>query len=354
MFRKNLLMAGMVCTSFIVGFSARAQDAGGVEHGNGGGAHVCYTDSTLTTFKSIESYDLWEAPISKVPVIPPWNRVETKKDILERAMKKIDEGQPWAHPGFARAMQIVLDEIETPNFVSDASNIDLVPVHDAKLLLVGHHCVYRQMINWLDPGQYLPDSGDVVLRDETYYKRMNPLSQAALDLHEAAFKVYRAYMGPNYIYGSRQVRKFVAEALAPVGSVETILVDEMLLKPNIIFGNGLVQARVEKGSKCSAKDFSVKILRTDNSSTPLEVTNMQTVKSASLPNDGVIDCNLAEQSCPTVFMLGGAVGSRETLATIEISVHGCGMNSLSNKITLRGIDSSWSKVISFDFTQLLF
>jgi len=191
--------------------------ASGNGAGNGGGALVCFSNAEHTNIVSIESFDIWEGSVFHTPRLPNpvWNGTDTKDKIIQKAMKKIALYQP----GVADEMDAVLKELNTPGFVIDVAYMNLATVPDVHYLAVPTACEYRQMVNWLDPGDYMPGSGETVLRDETYYNsgpvHMDPLSQASLDLHEAAYKVLRTHQ-PEITdrYGSKTVRKFIAEAIS--------------------------------------------------------------------------------------------------------------------------------------------
>jgi len=162
--------------------------------GNGGGAQLCFTDKSKTVEKSIESYDLYQGRKILRYNIPVWNGVELKAEILDRMIQKLKITQPE----FAADIEVVLKRFEGAGIVRWSDSIQLTQVPGSIAPQLDENCVYKQMVNWYDPGQYTPHSGNIVLWDNTHYMsgpvHMDPLNQAALDFHEAAYKMARIYL----------------------------------------------------------------------------------------------------------------------------------------------------------------
>jgi hypothetical protein len=186
---KKLVAIGAVVLIFGTYASAESGNGGG----NGGGAQLCYTDVSKTVEESVESYDLYQGRKILRFNIPSWNGVETKKQITDRVIKKI----AVTLPVFAMAMSNVIDYMNTDGLVVGSTNIALTIADGSFFPQTDSRCTYKQMVNWFDPGQYNEklEYGNIVLRDNDHYSsgpvHMDPLNQAALDVHEAAYKVVR-------------------------------------------------------------------------------------------------------------------------------------------------------------------
>jgi hypothetical protein len=188
----------------------------GEKAGNGGGAQLCYTDASMKVEKSITSYDLHQGRKVLRLNIPEWDGVESKYEILFRVLSKIHARQPE----IAKLMANVVHDLNEPGFVTDNDRIDLQTVPILTPVL-DENCTYKQIIVWYDPGQYSLEMNDIVLRDNTHYRtgkvHMDPLNRAALDIHEAAYKVARNLAHHQYAETADHVRDilvFVAEAFS--------------------------------------------------------------------------------------------------------------------------------------------
>ena len=198
---------------FCLVFSAQADMLlKGGHSGNGGGAHYCTYNQTLPRW---EFYDLWEGknpldPRNTKPLdIAPYDGISSKQEYLDRAIKKVAAIKPRLAAALKRALVIYNKGVQNRD--------NLVVEDDAHLFFVAKGCAYYQLVNWIDSKEALEWYGlekEVILRDEAAYKQLNARDQAASDLHEAAYKVRRAFNLNTDESGSVYVRKFVAQVFS--------------------------------------------------------------------------------------------------------------------------------------------
>lgn len=193
--------------------SAFAQDKGG----NGGGAEYCPNPKPGQL--RIQTYDLYEG---RDPVNAKYKREisyydgrSSKSDYLNAAMIKIGGQEPFLAEAIQNALKLLNEKVKPKG----DRVLEKVPDHNA--LFHGNGCDYLQLVNWIDSKEQMVMHGldeETILRDEDAYKSMDPLNQAANDLHEAAYKVRRAF-GLSDRSGSVWVRRLVAHALG-VGVID--------------------------------------------------------------------------------------------------------------------------------------
>jgi hypothetical protein len=194
--------------------------------GNGGGVMYCpdypgarYRISPGIAYElsKFQTLDLWEGEVLPPKIGTLWPQgpgmerqlADTPKaQWIQQAMSRLRS----IEPPMALRVQSYLDMLSDPRYFSPLKGVELIPTHDVKTLILKKGCTYLPVYNWLDPGQTMPGSSDVILRDNSVYQRLLSLDQAALDLHEAVFKTVRSYR-PEALeerFGSRGVRRLVA------------------------------------------------------------------------------------------------------------------------------------------------
>lgn len=178
------LVGGLV--ALVVSTSCFAQ-GGDNGVGNGGGGHYCPEAGT------IEMYDLWEGRFVHELEIPKWDGKETKLEIIERVLQKAEITQSDT----VRDIRKVIEKLQEPGYVTDSTKFDVPLVSLPFSPIAERGCQYVPVVNWFDPNQYGAGIGNRVLRDKKLYDsgpvHFDPLSQAAIDIHEAMYKVVRTY-----------------------------------------------------------------------------------------------------------------------------------------------------------------
>jgi len=207
-FSKTLAIGGLISSS------AFAQTQGA---GNGGGAEYCPNESNPQA--KFQTYDLAEYrgpwgitsvdPTLKMNVLT-YDSVTTKAEYLNHAIQKIEA----VDPGLAIAIRKTLETLNQS--VMDKGQLALV--NDGNILFNQAGCTYYQLLNWVDGDEVsrrfgLPAGKDYIFRDNIAYFSMDPLSQAANDLHEAVYKVKREFKF-NHDDGSTYIRRFVAQVFS--------------------------------------------------------------------------------------------------------------------------------------------
>lgn len=144
------------------------------EGGNGGGVHVCG--------KKMELYDFFEGRDSRGHNIPVWesNKKVSFEAYLQKALNHIDADIPEVS-GVVKAMvQKILATPKKDLFV----NIYIPHIFDATITVIGEGCFYKQAANWNERFHTLFISEEV-------FKKLDPMNQAGLIIHEAVYKLSR-------------------------------------------------------------------------------------------------------------------------------------------------------------------
>ncbi len=312
----------------------------GDKGGNGGGAHVCFDGPDYRVMLGAESYDLWEGrKLHKLP-IPFWDNTESKDQIIARILAKIEETQP----GVVREMKRALKFMNKDGVIEDAEDVELQYVADANLLYAGKHCKYKQMVNWLDRGHYLSPESDRIFRENAFYeKSLNPLDQASLDIHEAAYKVYRAFRPIDVERnGSAEVRKFVAQSF----SSQPVSIN--LVNPNRINygfytelnGNGDTKIVIIRDPKvCNEEDFTVEHRWLENlnkktTAYSVGISNKGFVKYAVLGD--VFTLNLSDGGVEDGGKAFWIYNLKDETNIFSLKLKGCGLKFPEIKKTVKG------------------
>lgn len=93
----------------------------------------------------------------------------------------------------------------------------MAEVDDAYHLYTDEGCNYYQLVNWIDSSDDLKRyhlDNEVILRRNAAYDELDPMNQAANDLHEAIFKIKRAYELKGEGEGSSDVRWLVGQVFS--------------------------------------------------------------------------------------------------------------------------------------------
>ncbi len=169
---KTKLLAGIL---FCLPFTAIAA---GERGGNGGGAILCFDEAGTL---SAQLLDLWETDAVHALTIPRLS--EPKEDQLRRAMQKLAAQAPR----LAAKMYTVLNHLRaSPNRMPVEEGVQLTPPWDTHLenLRLNHRCSLRGAAAY-------DDETNTLTFDPVVVEAMPPTDQAALDFHEAAYKVFR-------------------------------------------------------------------------------------------------------------------------------------------------------------------
>jgi len=174
---------------------------GGTE-GHGGGGILC-TDGSGKIF-SATLLDLWEVDKDdKSPLFIPRSE-EPKALQLERALTKLSQFDPTT----AKAMRAVLADLEKPEKrVPIPNDKRLVPPTDTQLqyLKKEKNCSLVGIASF-------DDKNDILSVDQEFIDAMSQTDQAALDFHEAYYKVQR--QSPAHVTSSIYTRRMTAAIFA--------------------------------------------------------------------------------------------------------------------------------------------
>ena len=177
----------------------------------GGGAEFC-AKSVGALQDSVESYDLWEGKQVHHLNITEWDLKSTKEEIIANKLFLLSKTRPGLAKMMGRVIEKIKGDLPDSNQVEQISGFEEIPGASVKKF---QNCFFRQIYFWID-GPLVGANG---LKEETIYRNKNlyqlkspyfdPLSQAAIDLHEALYKIKRVYKGADGD-GSGYVRKAIA------------------------------------------------------------------------------------------------------------------------------------------------
>ena len=194
-----VLFASMIALNTFTSISAHAQR----DTGNGGGAWVCRNQDGS---HSVQLLDLHEGELDGL-VIP--RSKEPIVDQLEIALNKFAKFSPETVEKM-KTFLIALPDRTHP--INDSDVFQLPPPSDTKIKKMRREkdCSLQGV------GRY-DDGTETFTIDPLLFKVMEPTDLAALQFHEALYKVMRT--GGAYVQSSMEVRKVVAAifASAPVG-----------------------------------------------------------------------------------------------------------------------------------------
>jgi|GEM_PF-5513946 len=220
----------------------------GDKGGNGGGGHLCSNPDG--SFKTIEAFDLYEGRDRYTLKIHEWDGHSTKEEIVSEKLALLRQ----VRPGFARMVQVVIEDLRSPNRYLDKEGKTLSKVLDSHEWYVDNGCEYRQIVNWIEDLDQ-----EVIIRDIKYFKLMNPQSQAAIEIHEAIYKVTRLYkkrFEKIDISDSSKVRKLVAEIFSE-GFINSFTLDSKLTELGIIQGRVETTVTVERFGLVRGRSFTI-------------------------------------------------------------------------------------------------
>jgi hypothetical protein len=172
----------------------------GHEHGNGGGAIVCR--DTQNQILSVELLDLWEARKLGKPLILGENLPTS--ELLSWAARQISQNNPLLGARVRNAIY-ANQEILTPI----PTGTQLVPPIDTLHWMMEVGCRLESVAQYMS----FPE-GHQLFIDTSLFKKMPPLDQAALWLHEAIYKVLREN---DQDQDSLRTRNFVTHAFSLEG-----------------------------------------------------------------------------------------------------------------------------------------
>lgn len=139
------------------------------DRGNGGGVHFCETGRS-------EVYDVYEARTRYGLTFG--NRTKPVKEYLTQAVEKLYYHNAY----YAKLLKEKLRYVEQNMRIQPL--IQLMKIEDANILLTDVKCTYEQLANWDNR------TGFILIRKE-YWDLLDNLSKAALQLHEAIYKIRR-------------------------------------------------------------------------------------------------------------------------------------------------------------------
>lgn len=257
---KNSMVAMSLSLLMSSAMAAMPESTGG---GNGGGGHLC--KNPKGAFRFIETFDLYEGKERHKLNIRPWDGISTKKTIIDAKLMRLQK----VRPGFESLVRKVLIDFQQPGRVTEVSGKVLRKVSDSQEWYVDEGCEYRQIVNWTSD----LNGADVILRDKVYYDRMDPLSQAAIDVHEAVYKVTRLYKFKReavLVGDSSLVRKLVAEVFSE-NEIQSFTLGKQQTELGVEFA-GLVKLAhwgspisILLANDCPLKEIKISIKHSDDS-----------------------------------------------------------------------------------------
>lgn len=142
--------------------------------GNGGGVHVCGD--------KYELYDFYEGRDPRGHNIRIWksDRKLSRDQYITMALDHIRRDIPQVADKVATLVQKILATPEKELF----AKIRILIINDATITVMGEGCRYKQAANWDERFGKLFISKEI-------YKKLDPMNQAGLIVHEAVYKLSR-------------------------------------------------------------------------------------------------------------------------------------------------------------------
>jgi hypothetical protein len=197
-YTKNWLLTGSVVLS-LLGMINESK-AEGYGAGNGGGGLYC------AGTKKTQSFDLYEGRNTYHLNIPAWDGESTRDQLIDKALEKIEA----EHPKFSKQVKKYIDFFKTNKEDKQDTVLNLV---EDRGYMVAEGCNYIQLVNWVDHFSDVDgNTSEGILADLNSIKKLDPLHQAALYVHEGVYRALRENVLTTR--DSSLVRKYVAKVFS--------------------------------------------------------------------------------------------------------------------------------------------